>query len=272
MAYRDRRPRIMGILNLTPDSFSDGGLYSTVEKAVDRVREMLEQGADIIDIGGESTRPGAEPVAVAEQKARVLETIKALRIEFGADLVLSIDTSRSEVAEAALDAGVDIVNDITAGRGDERMFALCAERSASVVLMHMQGTPATMQIRPAYHNVVEQVRDFLLARAEAAQQAGIDQQRIIIDPGIGFGKTREHNLSLLKHLNRFVDTGYTVLLAASRKRFMGSLLKQEDPKALVSATCATTVLGVAAGVIIFRVHDVAENRQAADTAAAIMDS
>ena len=267
-----KKPQIMGILNLTPDSFSDGGLYLSVDQALTRAKEMVLQGADIIDIGGESTRPGSKPVSVTEQKQRVLEICKALHEEFGNSITLSIDTTHAEVAAAVLDAGVTLVNDISAGRDDPKMFALCAEREVPIVLMHMQGTPETMQKNPHYDDVVTEVRDFLIQRADAAQQSGIKPEHIMIDPGIGFGKTSQHNLALLDGLAKFVDTEYPVLLGTSRKRFMGKLANTDKPEALVHATCATTALGVRDGVSMFRVHDIAANRQAADIAFAITSS
>lgn len=263
------RPLIMGILNLTPDSFSDGGQFTGVSRALARAREMVKQGADIIDIGGESSRPGAKPVSEGEQKQRVLEVCKALHAEFGNHVTLSIDTTRSAVAAAALDAGVTLVNDISAGNDDPKMLSVCADREVSIVLMHMQGIPETMQDQPHYGNVVIEIRDYLLQRAEAALQAGIPAGRIMIDPGIGFGKTSAHNLALLDNLDELVATGYPVVLGTSRKRFMGRLVKTDTPQALLPATCATTALGVRAGVSVFRVHDVDANRQAADIAFSI---
>ncbi len=272
------RPLIMGILNVTPDSFSDGGRYSSVERAVQRASEMLREGADIIDIGGESTRPGAAPVPAAEQCRRVVDLIHAVRdlivrsaaTGCGHRAVISIDTRSDEVARAALDAGADWINDTSAGRDAPGMLALAAERAAPIVLMHRQGDPATMQDGPRYDDVVAEVRDFLAERARVAQAAGVAVERIMLDPGIGFGKRREHNLALLAGLDRLAGLGYPLVLGTSRKRFMGAICAETDPAALVHATCATTALGIAAGVGVFRVHDVAANRQAADTAAAIM--
>lgn len=260
------RPLIMGILNLTPDSFSDGGLHVDRDAALAHVRRMVQEGADIIDVGGESTRPGAQRVDADEQLRRVLDVIRAIREEIEARIPISIDTTLARVAEAALDAGADMINDISAGRDDPRMLPLAAERRVPVVLMHMQGTPETMQLDPSYADVVSEIREFLLARAAEAETAGIAREDIVIDPGIGFGKTREHNLELMRNLQEFVNTGYAVLLGASRKRFMGSICSEDRPAELVGATCASTVLGVIAGVRIFRVHDVRPNRQAADVA------
>lgn len=267
------RPRIMGILNVTPDSFSDGGAFADVDRAAAYARRMLEEGADAIDVGGESTRPGAQRVGVREQIERVVPVIRCVRAlidEADSPAVISIDTTLAAVAEAALDAGASMVNDVSAGREDARMLQVAAERGVPIVLMHMQGEPATMLENPTYENVVAEVRDFLIERVEAAQRAGIGRGQIVIDPGIGFGKTTEHNLTLLGHLHMLVSTGYPVLLGASRKRFMAQAgegaLRARDR---VGGTCATTALGVAAGVRIFRVHDVAANRQAADVAWAV---
>jgi len=266
------RPLIMGILNATPDSFSDGGLYNAPEQAVGRGLEMASQGADLIDVGGESTRPGADPVGEQEQLARVLPVVRSLRARLPETCAISIDTTRSRVAEAALDAGADLINDVSAGRDDAGMFALAARRRVPLVIMHMQGTPKTMQDGPYYERAVDEVLDFLLDRARAAEAAGIDRSDIILDPGIGFGKRRQDNLQLMAHLQRFCASGYDVLLGTSRKRFMGAVCNETRPEALVAATVATTALGVAAGVRVFRVHDVRENRQAADVAYAILEA
>lgn len=263
------RPLIMGILNLTPDSFSDGGSHTSRGSAVQFALEMVRNGADIIDVGGESTRPYSERIEAAEQIRRVESVIASLRKTLPSETPISIDTTLSDVAGAALDAGATILNDISAGRDDPGIFSLAAQKNVPIVLMHMQGSPETMQDNPTYTNVVEEVRSFLLERAEAAQQAGIKKSAIVIDPGIGFGKTREHNLELIAGLGEFVRTDYPVLLGTSRKRFLGTLSLQSEPRTLVGATCATTVLGVQAGVRIFRVHDVMENHQAATVAARI---
>ncbi|HWP01150.1 MAG TPA: dihydropteroate synthase [Methylococcus sp.] len=263
------RPLIMGILNVTPDSFSDGGFYVDAERAVQAGVRMVEEGADLIDVGGESTRPGSEPVPAREQIARVVPVIRRLRDALPERIAISVDTTRVEVAHAALSVGADWINDVSAGRDDPEMFPLAASRGVPIVLMHMQGTPKTMQNHPSYRDVVEEVIAFLLERARAAEQAGVPRTSIVLDPGIGFGKRRDDNLRLLAHLGKLVDTGYPILLGTSRKRFMGSICGETDPRALVSATVATTALGVVSGVRIFRVHDVWQNRQAADVAAAI---
>lgn len=260
------RPLIMGILNVTPDSFSDGGNYLDSDDAVMHALNMIGEGADMIDVGGESTRPGSERVDAAEQLRRVLPVITALRNQLPGNVLLSVDTTRAEVAEAALAAGAGMINDISAGRDDPEIMRVMARAKCPYILMHMQGTPQTMQDQPVYRDVVAEVLEFLLARAEAAQGEGVSRDQIIIDPGIGFGKTKEHNLTLISELRRFVDSGYPVLLGASRKRFMGAICGGVTPEKLTGATCATTALGVAAGVRMFRVHDVRENRQAADLA------
>lgn len=263
------RPLIMGILNVTPDSFSDGGLYDDVEQAVRRGVFMAGEGADVIDVGGESTRPGAEPVQAAVQIARVVPVIERLRVLLPERVAISIDTTQAEVARSALAAGADLINDVSAGRDDPAMLSLAAADGVPIVLMHMQGSPKTMQERPHYDDVVGEVLEFLLERAEAAGRAGVPRESILFDPGIGFGKRRDDNLKLMAHLDRFVAMGYPVLLGTSRKRFMGAVCGETEPAALVPATVATTALGVSAGVRLFRVHDVKENRQAADVAAAI---
>ncbi|MDD9825112.1 MAG: dihydropteroate synthase [Gammaproteobacteria bacterium] len=256
-------PLIMGILNLTPDSFSDGGRYLAPEQALAHGLRMAEEGADIIDVGGESTRPGAERVPAAEQCRRVLEVIRALRAQLPDGVRISIDTSLGEVATAAVRAGADMLNDVSAGRDDPGIFALAANRGLPLVLMHMRGTPRTMQEAPRYDDVVEEVRQFLLGRVRAAVAAGVPEEQLVLDPGIGFGKTVEHNLALLRGLRRLATLGCPLLLGASRKRFMQAACGTVAGAELVGATCATTALGVWQDVRIFRVHDVRANRQAA---------
>ena len=262
------KPLIMGILNVTPDSFSDGGKYNTVSAAVAQAEKMLIDGADIIDIGGESTRPGAEPVSAQEQIRRVVPVIEAIN-GLSSSLMISIDTTLAEVAEAALGAGAEMINDVSGGTGDAGILPLAARLGAPIVLMHSQGTPKTMQDNPYYDDVVSEVVAALRKRVEAALAAGVTRESIIIDPGIGFGKRKQDNLDLLAHLEAVVGLGHPVLLGASRKRFMGSLCHSQEPAELVTATAVTTALGVMAGVQLFRVHDVKENRQAADVAWAI---
>jgi dihydropteroate synthase len=262
---RDDRPLVMGVLNVTPDSFSDGGRFTALERAREHALAMVSEGADIVDVGGESTRPGAAPVDEATQLARVLPIVEALRECLPDTVAISIDTRSAQVAAAALAAGAAIVNDVAAASAPGMLEGVAA-RAAGIVLMHMQGEPRTMQAAPHYEDVVAEVLDFLLERAHAAEAVGIARAAIAIDPGIGFGKTREHNLRLLAALPRFCASGYAVLLGTSRKRFMGAICAETEPTELVGATCATTALGVAAGVRVVRVHDVKPNRQAADVA------
>ncbi len=246
---------VMGVLNVTPDSFSDGGQFLDTDKAIEHGLKMAAEGAAIIDIGAESTRPGAEPAAVNEQIKRVVPVIEALskRIK----VPISIDTNKSEVAKAALRAGAAMINDITA-LSDERIGELAAEQQVPVVLMHIQGTPATMQIEPKYKDVVNEVLLFLLEKAKRAEEFGIPKERIFIDPGIGFGKTLEHNLELLRNIDKFVATSYCVLVGTSRKSFIGKITNKENPADRIFGTAATVALCAAAGVSIIRVHDVAE--------------
>ncbi len=263
------RPLIMGILNITPDSFSDGGYYTGIASALVQAEKMLAAGVDIIDIGGESTRPGSESVAAVEQISRVVPVIKAIRQKLSATIPISIDTTLSAVADAALTAGATMMNDISAGLQDSSMLSLAAQKNVPIILMHIQGQPKDMQLSPHYKNVVAEVLIHLQERIEAALSAGVAKHNIAIDPGIGFGKRKQDNLALLAHLDQFVASGYPVLLGTSRKRFMGSLCAVDEPVELVGATTATTALGVQQGVQMFRVHDVKENRQAADVAWAI---
>lgn len=248
-------PVVMGILNVTPDSFSDGGKFLDTDKAITQALKMVDDGAAIIDIGAESTRPGSESVSADQQIKRAIPVIKALSKKVS--IPISIDTYDLQVAQAAIQAGASIINDITA-LSDERVGELAAKHDLPMILMHMQGTPATMQKQPHYDDVVEEVLQFLLQRAEKAQQLGIDKNKIFIDPGIGFGKTLEHNLLLLKHIDRFVASGYRVLAGASRKRFLGQLTERENPAERLFATAATVACCTTAGVSIVRVHDVAE--------------
>jgi len=246
---------VMGVLNVTPDSFSDGGQFFDTGKAIEHGLKMAADGAAIIDVGPESTRPGAEAVSVDEQLRRAIPVIEVLSQK--ANVPISIDTYRSEVAEAALKAGAAMINDITA-LSDKRMGGLAAEQQVPVVLMHMQGTPATMQAEPKYDDVVGEVLQFLLDRAQRAEEFGIPRERIFIDPGIGFGKTLEHNLSILRNIRKFVETGYRVLVGTSRKSFIGTLTGKENPADRIFGTAATVALAITAGVSILRVHDVAE--------------
>ena len=264
-----KHPIIMGILNLTPDSFSDGGSYTLKGRAVQFALQMVRDGADIIDVGGESTRPDSKRVPPEEQLRRVVDPITALRRTLPPHIPISIDTTSSIVAKAAVAAGASIINDVRSGRDDEKIFELAAEQNLPLILMHMQGTPQTMQNNPVYIDIIKEVSGFLQERCEKAQSYGVPKENLIIDPGIGFGKTRAHNLTLMARLEDFTAMGYPVLLGTSRKRFMGEICAATDPKDLLGAACASTALGVQAGVSIFRVHDVKENRQAADVTEAI---
>jgi dihydropteroate synthase len=266
------RPIIMGILNVTPDSFSDGGQFLDVKRAVQQVDTMLAEGADIIDIGGESTRPGAEAVPADEQIRRIVPVINAIRQRGWVDVPISVDTTLSAVAKAALLAGANIINDVSAGDDDVSILSLAAKMNVPIILMHRQGTPKTMQDNPYYQDVVREVVDNLKAKVDAALLLGITPNHIVIDPGIGFGKRKQDNLALLAHLDCLVALGFPVLLGTSRKRFMGTICNVTEPCELVTATAVTTALGVMAGVRIFRVHDVKQNRQAADVAWAIRQS
>lgn len=246
---------VMGILNVTPDSFSDGGKFFDLDKAVKHGMQMSADGAAIIDIGGESTRPGSESVSTEQQIKRVKPVIEELSKSI--KIPISIDTFNINVAQAALEAGAAMINDITA-LSDERMGELAARYEVPVVLMHMQGTPATMQAEPKYDDVVDEVLEYLLSRAEKAVNLGVPKERIFIDPGIGFGKTLEHNLLLLRNLDKFVASGYRVLVGASRKSFIGTITGGKNPSERIFGTAATVALCVAEGVSIVRVHDVAE--------------
>lgn len=260
------KPRLFGVINVTPDSFSDGGETLAVGEALKRGRAMLDGGADILDVGGESTRPGAEPVSAEEERARVVPVVKGLS-EMGA--LVSIDTRRAEVMAAAIDAGAGIVNDITALTGDGDSLGLVADRGVAVVLMHMQGDPGTMQDNPQYENAAEDVFGTLKDRVEACEEAGIPRGRIAVDPGIGFGKTVDHNLEILNRLDLYQDLGTPVLLGVSRKSFIAKLSRNEAPKDRVPGSLAAVLAAWAQGVRMFRVHDVAETRQALAVAQAI---
>ncbi len=259
-------PAIMGILNVTPDSFSDGGLYIDKDAAIRRAMEMIAQGASVIDVGAESTRPGSSGVPAQQQIDRSIPVIEKIAAQ--TDTPISIDTSNYQVAQAALQAGAAIVNDITA-LSDPRIADLAAEYNAAIVLMHIQGSPATMQQNPTYEDVIAEVLEFLLERADLAKSKGIAGQSIIIDPGIGFGKTTEHNLSLLKHIDRFVETGYGVLVGASRKAFIGKITGKDQPEKRVPGTAAVSAILAKSQIAILRVHDIEQNLDAVKITAAI---
>jgi dihydropteroate synthase len=262
------RSLVMGVLNVTPDSFSDGGDFLSPDAARRQAQQMVAEGADLIDVGGESSRPGSESVPADEQLRRILPAIEAVR-RVSDSVPISVDTRLGSVAEAALDAGADLVNDISALRDDADLARVVAKRQVPVVLMHMKGQPATMQEAPTYVNVVSEIRSFLQDRIEAAGRAGIDQERIIIDPGIGFGKTTEHNLTTLRELPALLELGRPVLVGPSRKRFIGQVLGIDEPKRRQWGTAAVVACAVAAGVHIVRVHEVGAMRQVAKMAWAI---
>jgi len=257
---------VMGILNVTPDSFSDGGQFVDVAKAVTHARKMLTDGAEIIDIGGESTRPGAPEVSVADEIARVLPVIKQLKNETAA--VISIDTQKPEVARAALESGAQIVNDIAANREDDAMWRLVAETGAGYVAMHMQGTPQTMQTNPQYADVVAEVNEFFADRLQRLAAVGVSSEQVALDVGIGFGKTLEHNLQLLAGMRHFTKPQRPVLLGVSRKSFIGRLLGLEVNERLPAAL-ACTVDAIGQGASIIRTHDVAETCRAIRMAEAV---
>ena len=255
------RPRLMGVLNVTPDSFSDGGLHLARPAALARARALAEAGADILDIGGESTRPGADPVAPAEEIARVVPVIAALRAE-GVQVPISIDTRNAAVAEAAFEAGADLWNDVSALAHDPDSLALAARSGRAVCLMHAQGDPKTMQDAPAYDDVLLDVCDFLEARVAAAEAAGIPRARLLVDPGIGFGKTVAHNLALVRGLALLHGLGCAVLFGASRKRFIGTLADAPVPADRIPGSIAVALEALRQGAQVIRVHDVKETRQA----------
>ena len=261
-------PVLVGVLNVTPDSFSDGGDFLEPEKAASRAATMLDEGAQIIDVGGESTRPGSDPVPPEEEVRRVVPVIRAILTERPSAIV-SIDTYRAATAGDALEAGARIVNDVTALRADPRMAQLVADARCPVVLMHMLGEPKTMQRDPRYDDVVREVRDFLVRRTEHAVAAGIEPENVILDPGIGFGKTAEHNLLLVRRLDVFVALGFPVLVGTSRKRFIGGITGVEEAKHRVFGTVAANVIAYERGATLFRVHDVRANREALAMAQAV---
>lgn len=258
--------QIMGILNVTPDSFSDGGQHFSVDDALFQAEKMVNDGADIIDIGGESTRPFAEPVSAEVELERVIPVITKLRQRH--QVTISVDTTKASVAKAALVAGADIINDISALQHDSEMLSLVKSTKVPVIIMHMQGTPEDMQINPQYHDVVREVYDFFTDKLGWLEAKGVDLRRIILDPGIGFGKTKEHNLSLLKHLSQLRKIGQPLLLGHSRKRFIGEitgLLPEERD----GATAIISALAISQGVDIVRVHNVRTSRLAIKVAEAV---
>jgi dihydropteroate synthase len=262
-------PAVVGILNITPDSFSDGGEFFDPGAAAEHAATMLDEGADILDVGGESTRPGSDPVSQEEEIQRVIPVLERI-LSVRPEAVISVDTYRSGTATAALEAGASLVNDVTALRGDPRIASVIQEAACPVILMHMQGEPKTMQKEPHYEDVVREVRDFLAERAGYAVAAGIRPENVILDPGIGFGKNLQHNLALLRNLDAIVDLGFPVLIGASRKSFMEKITGVQEARDRVSGTVATTVLAYERGATFFRVHDVRANREALAVAEAVL--
>ena len=256
----------MGVVNVTPDSFSDGGDYIDPSVAIAHGFAQVEEGADILDIGGESTRPGATPVGIDEELARVIPVIEGLR---GAGVPLSIDTRNAAIMQAALAAGASIINDVSALSHDADSMKIAAQSDAPIILMHAKGTPQDMQDAPHYEDVVVEVFDYLSSRIDACVEAGIARERLIVDPGIGFGKTLAHNLALMGQLGRFHQLGCPILLGASRKRFIGELTGTPDPKDRMPGSVAAALAAVAQGVHILRVHDVGPTNQAIDVWQAI---
>jgi len=258
----------MGVLNVTPDSFSDRGLYFDKDRAVERGLKLAAEGADIIDIGGESTRPGSDSVPSQEELQRVIPVISALREK--TEVLISVDTTKSEVAEAAVEAGADIINDISAFRFDSRMPSLAAQKGVSVILMHMQGNPKTMQINPTYKALLTEIKSFLKEKLEAAQAAGVKREKIIIDPGIGFGKSVEDNLTLINNLNFLEELERPILVGTSRKSFIGNILNL-PPQERIEGSIASAVLSIIRGAHILRVHDVQSIKRAIIVAESILN-
>ncbi|RJQ32744.1 MAG: dihydropteroate synthase [Actinobacteria bacterium] len=256
----------MGILNITPDSFSDAGKYFNQQKAINHALEMVNSGADIIDIGGESTRPGSVAVSLEEELQRVIPAIKA--IKSSVDIPISIDTSKPQVAKQAIEAGVDMVNDV-AGLRDRELMKVVAEANIPTCIMHMQGKPRVMQDNPKYDDVVGDIKKFLSMQAQSAIEAGLDSKNITIDPGIGFGKTLEHNLEILRRLKEFKDAGYPILIGPSRKSFIGAITGKEVEER-VWGTQASVACAILGGADIIRVHDVAEMKEVATVTDAII--
>jgi len=260
---------VMGVINVTPDSFSDGGLLLDPLRAGEVAVEMAAVGADIIDVGGESTRPGAEPVSVEEQIRRVVPAIKAIRKR--SSIAISVDTTKAAVAEAALDAGADLMNDVSAGRDDPEIFILAAQRRAAIILMHRIGTPKTMQSSAHYNDVTGEIRNFLLERLAAAVAAGIPANRVLLDPGIGFGKTHQHDLTILHDLRQFASIGRPVVVGTSRKKFIGAVIGEAEPRKRIFGTAATVAWAVTNGAGVVRVHDVGAMSQVVRMTRAIAD-
>jgi len=251
-----KKTYLMGVLNITPDSFSDGGDYDNIEAACDRAMALVKAGADILDIGGQSTRPGAKQISLEAELNRVIPVVKAIRKSL--NIPISVDTTRAIVAKQAIDAGADMINDISGGTYDSEMLSTVAELDVPIVLMHIRGTPETMQQLTDYNDLIGEIINVLKERIAAAERAGIARSRILIDPGIGFGKTYEQNLELLRQLNQFQALGVPLLVGTSRKSFIGKILNQNDPKKRVWGTGATCCAAIAQGADILRVHDLPE--------------
>lgn len=258
---------LMGVLNITPDSFSDGGDYNHLEAALDRAQRLVDGGADILDVGGQSTRPGATTISPEAELERVIPVIKAIRKHL--NVPISVDTTRAAIAQQAIRAGADFVNDISGGTFDPEMLHTVAELEVPIILMHIRGTPETMQQMTDYENLVGEILTVLQERITAAENAGIARSRLIIDPGIGFGKTAEQNLELLQQLHQFKTLGVPILIGTSRKSFIGKLLNESDPKKRVWGTASTCCSAIAQGADILRVHDLPEMWEVATVADAI---
>lgn len=264
-----KRPKIMGVLNVTPDSFSDGGLYIDVDLAVKRCEELLLEGASIVDIGGESTRPGSEPVPLEEELKRVIPVIEEIRKRLGDGFLISIDTYKSKVAEEALNSGADIVNDISGFHFDGKMADVVAKFGCPAVITHIKGTPKNMQENPAYEDVVSEIFDYFEETIRAVELRGVKKEQLIVDPGIGFGKRVEDNLCILKRLNEFRNLGLPVLIGASRKSFIGAVTGEKNPVKRLPGSLAAAGIAVLKGAKIVRVHDVKETKQFLDILLAV---
>jgi len=257
----------MGVLNVTPDSFSDGGIYLDKKSAVQKGLQLIKDGADILDIGGESTRPGSHPVTAEEEKRRILPVISEIRKK--TDALISVDTTKSEVLKSALDAGADILNDISGMRFDPKILGLASKQDIPVIIMHMKGTPRNMQESPEYDNVIQEIKTFLKQRITDALTAGIKKNKIIIDPGIGFGKRLKDNLKIISNLSAFSELGFPILIGVSRKSFIGDLLNL-SPEKRIEGTIASSLISILQGAHILRVHDVSSLKKAVIVAEAIM--
>ncbi len=264
--YHFKKPMLMGILNVTPDSFSDGGLFQDIEMAVEHAREMIDQGADIIDVGGESTRPGSTPVSVDEEISRILPIIERLSEQTTA--IISIDTQKAQVAKVAIEAGATVINDVSAGGHDSGMFKLVAATRVGYIMMHMQGNPETMQVAPSYKNILDDLRLFFSQKLRTAIAAGIDHSQIVLDPGIGFGKTLDNNLDILANMGALRSLGRPLLHGASRKSFIG-MIDASEPTNRLGGSLAAVLAAYLQNIELFRIHDVSETKQLIDIFSAI---